>query len=98
MFAPSSLHQIEDVLDACAIVPARQVSSDVVTMYTQVLLLDPSSGERTRLALCYPADADPANGFVSVLSPMGFSLFGLPPPQAAFISCVGRSSIEGGCP
>jgi regulator of nucleoside diphosphate kinase len=79
----SQLHQIEDVLDACAIVPAKQVSPDVVTMYTQVLLVDPSSGERTKLALCYPADADPANGFVSVLSPMGWSLLGLRVGQIA---------------
>ncbi len=31
-----------DVLNACAIVPVRQVPPDVVTMYSQVLLLDRS--------------------------------------------------------
>jgi regulator of nucleoside diphosphate kinase len=66
-----------DLLNACAIVPVRQVPPDVVTMYSQVLLLDRTSGERMKLTLCYPADAEPAEGFVSVLSPLGSSLLGL---------------------
>ena len=74
---PSTTQQIEDTLDACAVVPARKVSPDVVTMYTQVLLLDRASGERSKVTLCYPADAQPADGFISVLSPLGWSLLGL---------------------
>jgi len=68
---------IEQVLDACAIVPSRQAPPDVVTMYSQVLLQDLASGERSKLTLCYPQDAEPAAGFVSVLSPVGASLLGL---------------------
>jgi regulator of nucleoside diphosphate kinase len=45
-------------------------------MYTQVLLLDHASGERSKVTLCYPADAEPADGFISVLSPLGWSLLG----------------------
>ncbi|WP_353091437.1 GreA/GreB family elongation factor [Methylibium sp.] len=67
---------IEQVLDACAVVPSRQVRPDVVTMYSQVLLQDRASGLRSKLTLCYPADAEPAAGFVSVLSPVGASLLG----------------------
>jgi regulator of nucleoside diphosphate kinase len=68
---------VEDVLDACAIVPSRNVSPDVVTMYSQVLLEDLQTGQRHTLTVCYPADAEPAAGFVSVLSPMGGGLLGL---------------------
>ncbi|ABM95002.1 GreA/GreB family elongation factor [Methylibium petroleiphilum] len=68
---------IEPLLDACTVVPSRQVRPDVVTMYSQVLLQDLASGLRSRLTLCYPADAEPAAGFVSVLSPVGCSLLGL---------------------
>jgi regulator of nucleoside diphosphate kinase len=68
---------IEHVLDACAIVPSRLTPPDVVTMYSQVLLQDLESGQRSKLTLCYPADAEPAAGFVSVLSPVGTSLIGL---------------------
>ena len=67
---------IEHVLDACAIVPSRLIPPDVVTMYSQVVLQDLGSGQRSKLTLCYPADAEPAAGFVSVLSPAGASLLG----------------------
>jgi len=59
------------------------VPPDVVTMYSQVLLLDRASGERNKVTLCYPADAEPAEGFVSVLSPLGWSLLGLRAGQVA---------------
>lgn len=65
------------VLDACAIVPSRQVPADVVTMYSQVELRDARSGRAQTLTLCYPGDAAPAAGLVSVLSPVGASLLGL---------------------
>jgi regulator of nucleoside diphosphate kinase len=68
---------IDTVLDAADLVPSRRVPADVVTMYTQVQLADLASGRTYRLTLCYPADADPAAGLVSVLSPVGASLLGL---------------------
>jgi regulator of nucleoside diphosphate kinase len=74
---PSDALQTEKVLDAAAIVPSRQVSPDVVTMYSQVLLVDLETGQRSKLTLCYPQDAEPGAGFVSVLSPVGWSLLGL---------------------
>jgi regulator of nucleoside diphosphate kinase len=75
--SPATRLAIEPVLDACAVVAAREVPPDVVTMYSQLLLQDLDTGERHKLALCYPADAEPAAGFVSVLSPVGSSLLGL---------------------
>lgn len=71
------LRAIEDLLDASALVPSREVAPDVVTMYSQVLLQDIRTGQRSTLTLCYPADAEPALGFVSVLSPVGSALLGL---------------------
>lgn len=67
---------IEDVLDGSALVPSHEVGPDVVTMYSQVLLQDTRTGQRTTLTLCYPADAEPAVGFISVLSPVGSALLG----------------------
>ena len=75
--SPTPRLPIEDVLDSCAIVPSRQAPPDVVTMYTQVVLRDVESGGQSKLVLCYPADAEPAAGFVSVLSPLGASMLGL---------------------
>ena len=74
---PAQLLAIEDVLDAAALVPSREVAPDVVTMYSQAVLLDIQTGQRSKLTLCYPADAEPAAGFVSVLSPVGSALLGL---------------------
>ena len=68
---------IETALDLARVVPSRSVAPDVITMYTQVQLADSMSGQRYRLTVCYPSDAEPAAGFVSVLSPVGASLLGL---------------------
>lgn len=75
--SPRQVRAIEDVLEASALVPAREVAPDVVTMYSQVLLQDTQTGQRNTLTLCYPTDAEPAVGFVSVLSPVGSALLGL---------------------
>jgi regulator of nucleoside diphosphate kinase len=75
--SPTPRQAIEQVLDACTIVASRQAPPDVVTMYSQVLLQDAETGQRSKLTLCYPTDAEPAAGFVSVLSPVGASLLGL---------------------
>ena len=42
-----------------------------------VELVDPHTHRRQVLTLCYPQDAEPAAGFISVLSPVGISLLGL---------------------
>lgn len=75
--SPAPLRAIEDVLDASALVPSREVAPDVVTMYSQVQLQDIQTRQRNTLTLCYPADAEPAAGFVSVLSPVGSAVLGL---------------------
>lgn len=74
--SPTPRLTIEHVLDGCAVVPSRQIPPDVVTMYSQVMLQDLTTGLRRKLTLCYPADAEPAAGFVSVMSPVGASLLG----------------------
>ena len=75
--SPARLRAMEDVLDDAALVPSREVAPDVVTMYSQVLLQDVQTQQRNTLTLCYPSDAEPAVGLVSVLSPVGSALLGL---------------------
>ena len=69
---------IDAVLDDALIVPSRKVAPDIVTMYSQVLLRVVEDGTLRKLTLCYPKDAEPQFGFVSVLSPIGLSLLGQP--------------------
>ena len=69
---------ITEVIDNADLVRSQEVPPNVVTMYSQVLVADVHSGEQRTLTLCYPTDADPAEGRISVLSPVGASLLGLP--------------------
>ncbi len=75
--SPAADQAVEATLDGAELVSPQQVAPDVVTMYSQVLLTDVRSGSESEITLCYPADADPAAGRVSVLSPVGASLLGL---------------------
>ena len=75
--SPATEWPVEATLDGAELVSSRQVAPDVVTMYSQVLLADPAGGDEYKLTLCYPSDADPASGMVSVLSPVGASLLGV---------------------
>ncbi|KRC11116.1 transcription elongation factor GreAB [Hydrogenophaga sp. Root209] len=68
--------ELVDALDTLDLVPSREIPPDVVTMYSQVIVEDLESRKRQKLTLCYPADAEPHLGFISVLSPVGTSLLG----------------------
>lgn len=67
---------LHELIDDADIVDPRQVPGNVVTMYTRIVVETPGDGARRTLTLCYPEDADPAAGFVSVLSPIGTALLG----------------------
>ena len=74
---------LEELIEGADLVDSRAVPPDVVTMYSQVLIADQATGVRSQLTLCYPADAEPAAGFVSVLSPVGAGLLGMSVGQIA---------------
>lgn len=74
---PADPDAIGALLEAAHVVPSRAVGPDVVTMYSQLRLHDLAAGTQSKLTLCYPADAEPAAGFLSVLSPLGQALLGL---------------------
>jgi regulator of nucleoside diphosphate kinase len=67
---------LADLLDNADLVPSREVDADVVTMNSQVELVDAGSGERRKLVVCYPGDANAETGSVSALSPVGSALLG----------------------
>ena len=67
---------LSDVLDEADVVPSPEIPPDVVTMYTQFEIEEIATARRQTLVLCYPADAQPTAGFVSVLSPAGLGLLG----------------------
>ena len=68
---------LAQLLDATEVISSREVPADIVTMYSQLELVDLQTRRRQKLTLCYPRDAEPAAGFISVLSPVGLGLLGL---------------------
>lgn len=77
LLASEPIDDLASVLDEADIVPGTEVDPRVVTMYTQFELEHAATGERLVLAVCYPDDAEPGSGFVSVLSPLGRGAIGL---------------------
>ncbi len=65
------------MLDGAELTSPRDIPADVVTMYSRIEVVDVHTSRRQVLTVCYPRDAEPAAGFISVLSPVGSSLLGL---------------------
>lgn len=74
---------LADLLADAQVVEPPSIPADVVTMYSQILVADGPQGQLQKFTLCYPEDAEPPRGFISVCSPFGSSLLGLRVGQAA---------------
>lgn len=70
------LDRLDDALVAKTSVAGRAVPPDVVTMNSRVALVDPQSGQKLEYSLVFPADANAAEGKISVLAPLGTALLG----------------------
>ena len=57
-------------------VPTWVVISAATAIALDVPLVTQDDGEQRKLTLCYPDDAEPSAGFISVLSPVGLALLG----------------------
>ncbi len=68
---------LAEELDRAIVVPKEQVPEDVVTMHARCIYLDEHLGAQREIELVYPAEADPAAGKISVLTPVGSALIGL---------------------
>ncbi len=75
--SPGTADSLGAIIDNADLVRPEEVPADTVTMYSQVMLVDSATGVHSKLTLCYPYDAEPAKGFISILSPIGISLIGL---------------------
>ena len=69
--------ELQDHCELADLVPSQEIPVDVITMYSQMEIVDLNSHLTRKLTLCYPRDADPSLGFISVFSPVGSSLLGL---------------------
>jgi len=85
---------LAEVLGCADLVPSREIGPDIVTMYSQLELVMVRSGQRRKFTLCYPDDAEPAAGFLSVLSPMGAALLGLRVGETACWHTPGGEPVQ----
>lgn len=65
-----------DLLDNAELIPSTEIRPDIVTLHSQVLVAEEGATEKRTLTLCYPHEAEPNTGFISVLSPVGMALLG----------------------
>jgi regulator of nucleoside diphosphate kinase len=73
---PRMHDMLDDVLERAVIVDSREIPANVVTMNSQALLIDETSGEEMTWTVVYPPDADFAHGRLNVFSPVGLALLG----------------------
>lgn len=69
--------QLEAELERARVVPLREVPEDVIVMNSEIEYEDVATGQRRRLQLVYPHDADANTSRVSILAPLGCALLGL---------------------
>lgn len=69
-------------LERAIVVSLEAVPPGVVTMNSRVRYVDETTGERRRVTIVYPQDADAGAGRISVLAPVGAALLGLSIGQA----------------
>ncbi len=76
-FDSPAAEQLEAELQRAIRVEQRSTPPDVVTMNSEVVYEDHTSGARRTVRVVYPKDADASRGWVSVLAPIGSALLGL---------------------
>jgi regulator of nucleoside diphosphate kinase len=67
-----------DELERAELVEAAEVGRKVVTMNSRVRIMDPATAETRAITLVYPGEEDSLRGKVSVFTPLGTALLGLP--------------------
>jgi len=72
----AGVETLEEILDHARVVDPDTVPGTVVTMNSRVLYEDVVTGEKGTATIVYPSEADPAQGRISVLSPVGAALIG----------------------
>ena len=75
--APGTFPLLADLLGEAQVLPSTSMPPDVITMNSRFVIRDVKQQRSHILVVCYPADAQPATGRISVLSPAGLGLLGL---------------------
>ena len=71
-----NLSSLEEELNRAEVVRKDRLPANVVTMNSQVRIIDLDTGEQTVYTLSFPHQADIAHNRISVLAPIGTALLG----------------------
>ena len=70
------LRELDEELDRADIVKPEEIPTDVITMNSTFRVLDLDSEEELVYTLVFPANANSANGKISILAPVGTAMLG----------------------
>jgi regulator of nucleoside diphosphate kinase len=94
LLSASATPLLDEMLCEAEVVPSRAIPANVVTMYAMFVVREMALQRLQTFVLCYPPDAEPASGYISVLSPAGMALLGLPVGAlATWIGPNGEKSV-----
>lgn len=72
----ADLTALEAELNRAQVVDPAAIPDDVITMNSQVRLIDQETAEESLYTLVFPEDADIARGKISVVAPIGTAMLG----------------------
>jgi regulator of nucleoside diphosphate kinase len=75
---PEVAAELAEELDRAHVLPQGRLATDTVCMGCEVEFRDDVTGRVQTVSLVYPNEADIAKGRISVLTPIGTALIGLP--------------------
>lgn len=67
---------LEDELSKAQVVDPKEIPPDVITMNSQVLLEDTTSGEEMAYTLVFPEESDIVHDKISIFAPIGTAMLG----------------------
>ena len=70
------LQSLNQELNRATVLTATEIPKDVITMRSTASLLDLDTGEEMDYTLVFPEDADPLEGKISILAPIGTAMLG----------------------
>lgn len=80
--APQVADMLLEEITRATLRPRAKISPEVITMNATVDFVDETTGAERTVQLVFPADADIAQGRISILTPVGAGLIGLRPGQS----------------
>jgi regulator of nucleoside diphosphate kinase len=93
-FESDASDELADLLIQARLVPAEELPADRVTMNSTVTYVEQPAGARRTVTLAYPREADPGEGRISVLSPIGLALIGRRRGEVIEALLPGRRAVE----